>query len=132
MSEEAKQPDRARIMIVDDEAGVISSFVEFLSNCGFDAVGYTVAEEALQVIERETPDLILLDIMMPQVDGYEFCRLMKQNPATTDIPVVFVSGKDREDDAMLSAREGGTLFVSKPVPFDELREVVQLALRNQM
>jgi len=119
-------------MIVDDEEGVISTFVDYLNSAGFQASGYTDANAALRALEETPPNLVLLDIMMPELDGYEFCRRMKLNPRTERIPVVFVSGKDREDDAMLSTREGGALYISKPVPFDELKEVVNLALENRL
>jgi len=131
-TEKLSVPEKPKIMVVDDEEGVISTFVDFLNAAGFEATGYTDAQEALTVLKHFSPDLILLDIMMPRVDGYEFCRLLKQYPGKENLPVVFVSGKDWEDDAMLTAREGGSLFVSKPVPFDELREVINLALTNEL
>jgi len=124
--------EQPKIIIVDDEEGVISSFVDFLTGVGYSAVGYTDAQEALRASVENLPDLILLDIMMPQIDGYEFCRILRANPTTKEIPIVFVSGKDREDDAMLTTGAGGELFISKPVPFNELKEVVQLALQNQL
>ena len=77
---EKMRADKPKIMVVDDEEGVISTFVDFLNEAGFDATGYTDAQEALAVLENFSPDLILLDIMMPKVDGYEFCRLVKQYP----------------------------------------------------
>jgi twitching motility two-component system response regulator PilH len=124
--------DQPKIWIVDDEEGVISSFVEFLTAVGFHVTGYTDALKALDALDETPPDLILLDIMMPQLDGYEFCRRLRVNPTTENIPIVFVSGKDREDDAMLSTREGGSLFISKPVPFNELKEIVDLALQDRI
>ncbi len=134
MTKHAKKPEspaKARILIVDDEEGVITTFVDFLTASGYEATGYTDAQEALQALNSFSPDLVLLDIMMPRVDGYEFCRLMKQTKGNETIPVVFVSGKDWEDDAMLSAKEGGALFISKPVPFNELKEIVELAIQGQ-
>jgi CheY-like chemotaxis protein len=74
------------------------------------------------------PDVILLDIMMPVMDGYEVCSQLKKDPQTAQIPVLFLTGKDAKDDAGLSFQSGGDLFIKKPFSCERLLNMVKMVL----
>ncbi len=119
-----------RIMVVDDEASITETFVEYFEARGFTAKGFTSAGLALAAVHDFHPDLILLDIMMPEMNGYEFCSRLKASPDTARIPVVFVSAKQRSEDEMKAASSGGEVFVSKPVPLGELEGIARLMVER--
>jgi len=119
-----------RIMIVDDESAITETFVEYFQARGFTARGFTSAQAALLAIDDFRPDLVLLDIMMPDMNGYEFCSRLKTRHDTRHIPVVFVSAKQRSEDEMQAARVGGEVFVSKPVPLGELEGIARLMIER--
>lgn len=77
--------------------------------------------QALRIVERHRPQLILLDVSMPQMDGYEFCRIMKEDPNTRDIPIIFISAYDEPDDIITGFNLGGEDYITKPF----IQEVVQ-------
>lgn len=77
--------------------------------------------QALRIVERHRPQLILLDVSMPEMDGYEFCRIMKDDPTTRDIPIIFISAFDEPDDVIRGFNAGGEDYITKPF----LQEVVQ-------
>lgn len=77
--------------------------------------------QALRIVERHRPQLILLDVSMPEMDGYEFCRIMKENPETRDIPIIFISAYDEPEDIVAGFNLGGEDYITKPF----IQEVVQ-------
>lgn len=77
--------------------------------------------QALRIVERHRPQLILLDVSMPEMDGYEFCRIMKKDPTTRDIPIIFISAYDEPDDIITGFNLGGEDYITKPF----IQEVVQ-------
>ena len=123
-----------RVMAVDDEEAVTSIIIEFFEEEGFTAKGYNEARLALTALDNGNfvPDVILVDIMMPTMDGYEFCRRVQTNPQLMSIPVVFLTGKDREDDSLSFLESGGHLYVKKPFNLDELKAIVLLAYKKAL
>lgn len=108
------------ILMVDD----ISKNLQLLGNL-LDGEDYSLAfatsgAETLKMLENISPDLILLDIMMPEMDGYEVCQSIKANPKTTDIPVIFITGKAEHEDLIKGFKVGATDFVTKPFNAAEL------------
>jgi CheY-like chemotaxis protein/AraC-like DNA-binding protein len=102
------------ILIVDDSAFEQRLLADLLSEMPYRvSVAYNGAEGYRQALARH-PDLILLDVRMPDMDGYACCRLLKANPATRDIPVIFVSGTESPEDRIHGLSIGGVDFVSKP------------------
>ena len=75
----------------------------------------TSGAQALEIVDRALPDLILLDVVMPEMDGYEVCRRLKDNPKTRDVPILFLSARDQDDDECLGLSLGATDFLSKPI-----------------
>ena len=104
---------RNRILIVDDEKVNISILVELLKD-RYDTVVAKNGEQALRRVLEHKPDLILLDIVMPGMDGYQVCKTLKNNPDTADIPVVFITAKDSETDEEEGLNVGAIDYVTKP------------------
>lgn len=104
---------RYRILIVDDETINIGILVELLKH-QYDTIVAKNGEQALRRVIEHKPDLILLDIVMPGMDGYEVCKKIKANPDTADIPVIFITAKDSETDEEEGLRVGAIDYVTKP------------------
>jgi putative two-component system response regulator len=125
-----KQTARQTILIVDDTPDNITLLSMLLK----DKYNTKVAKDgatALQIAETSTVDLVLLDVMMPGMDGYETCRRLKQNPATADIPVLFLTAKSQPEDEALGLRLGAVDYLTKPVspPILFARVATHLKLR---
>jgi PAS domain S-box-containing protein len=119
----------ARILIVDDERHNRQLLEVMLAPEGYVLSTAASGEEALAVVAREPPDLILLDVMMPGMDGYQVAGAIKGNPATTNIPVVMVTALDDRSARMLGLRAGAEDFLTKPVDRAELCVRVRNLLR---
>jgi signal transduction histidine kinase len=102
------------ILIVDDTPTNLDVISEALSNAGFDVAIATSGERALQQIDRKLPDLILLDIMMPGIDGFETCRRLKANQRTCDIPIIFMTALVDADSKVRALELGAVDYVTKP------------------
>ena len=121
------------ILIVDDMSINIKILVELLSD-KYDIVIALDGEEALEILEESHVDLVLLDIMMPNVDGYEVCKKLKQNNKTKNIPIIFITAKVDEDSIEKAYDVGGVDYVTKPFKPKELlaRIKVQLDLKQMI
>jgi CheY-like chemotaxis protein len=119
----------SRILIVDDEHQNRQLLEVMLGPEGFDLLTAGNGEEALALVARHAPDLILLDVMMPGMDGYEVTARIKADPATTNIPVVMVTALDDRDAKMLGLTAGAADFLTKPVDRAELSLRVKNLLR---
>jgi DNA-binding response OmpR family regulator len=106
--------DRPKILVVDDESDVVSFIERTLKTEGFDVVTAYDGIGALDLVDSEKPDLVLLDIMMPMMSGYEVCEQIKANPQTQDIPVICVSSAHTPDARAQSLRAGAATLVVKP------------------
>jgi len=118
----------SKILIVDDSAFEQRLLVDLLSEMPYKV---SVAHNGLQgyhLALANHPDLILLDVRMPDMDGYTACRLLKANPATQDIPVIFLSGADADEERIMGLSIGGVDYVSKPFSPGELAARIQVHL----
>ena len=120
---------RARVLIVDDEPHNRRLFEVMLAPGGYILQTAASGEEALAIVAQQPPDLILLDLMMPGMDGYAVTSRLKGNPATSKIPVIIVTALDDRNSRMLGLNAGAEDFVSKPVDFAELSARVRNLLR---
>jgi CheY-like chemotaxis protein len=119
------------ILVVDDQPVNVRLLATMLSQLGYKVRKATSGEMALTAIHAELPDLILMDITMPQMDGYELCEILKKDPHTADIPVIFVSALDESMDKTKAFEVGAVDYVAKPFQWVEVQARVktQLALR---
>lgn len=113
---------KGKILVVDDEVN-ITQILEFsIGSEGYEVITAANGEEAIDKARREQPDLIILDIMMPKIDGYEACRILKTNPLTKNIPVVLLTAKGRDIDKRLGYEVGATDYIVKPFSPNKLIE----------
>jgi len=117
------------IMIVDDTPANLTLLQEILQSQGYRVLVFTRGPMALKAAEKNPPDLILLDINMPEMDGFEVCRNLKRNEILKDIPVIFISALNAASEKVKAFHEGGVDFVTKPFHFEEIRARVETHLR---
>ena len=104
-----------KILIIDDDKTLQMMLKTVLLSHGFDVISTFSGEEGLSMALSEKPDFIILDVIMPGVKGREVCRKLKADPQTKDIPVLFLSSKDSEDDVAAELQAGAVGHVTKPV-----------------
>jgi CheY-like chemotaxis protein len=119
------------VLIIEDEADAAELFAEMMRVSGFRVLKTSSSTPALSLIATEKPDLIILDIMMPDISGLDILREIRQDPALADIPVVVVSAKSMPADIRIGMEAGASTYLTKPVGFLELKEAVERALGNQ-
>jgi putative two-component system response regulator len=109
-----EETNKQNVLIVDDEPGNIRILMELLS-ANYQIRVATNGETALEIaMSKNPPDLILLDIMMPGMDGYEVCKRLKENSSTHRIPVIFLTGKATEEDEIKGFETGAVDYITKP------------------
>ena len=120
--------DKDTILIVDDLDVNIMLLEEILDSLGYKTKSAMSAVEATDILNHELPSMVLLDIMMPDINGYEFCQMLKENPHTRDIPVIFVSAAEGDDEREKAFEIGGVDFVKKPFDVTEIKTRVSTHL----
>lgn len=120
----------SKIVIIDDMEENLLLFGDILSNCGYDVRVSSNGEDGLEIIKNFHPDLILLDVIMPKMSGYEVLKELKQNKLTKDIPVIFLTAKDTAEDVVKGFEEGATDYIAKPFHPKELIARVQTHLQK--
>ncbi|MGE0827664.1 MAG: response regulator [Candidatus Binatia bacterium] len=121
----------AKILIVDDEPFSIDYLEQLLTDLGYRTVTATNGEEALAQVAREVPDLILLDVMMPVMDGFTACRTFKENEATQLIPVIIMTALGAREDRIKGIAAGADDFLTRPVNRRELLARIETALKHK-
>ena len=130
MDRDAKQlsPNPATVLAVDDHRVNLVLLERHLAGTGLTVISVDNPKRALEIAAQQQPDLILLDVMMPGIDGYEVCRRLKADPITADIPIIFVSAMDDTADKVLGLNLGAVDYMTKPLDARELRTRVAVAL----
>lgn len=113
-------PEKAQILAVDDVAANLEIIVETLSFAGYKAAAATSGKRALKWLENYSPDLILLDVQMPDMDGFDVCRRLKENPKTADIPIIFITALSDSDSVSKGFSLGAVDYITKPFREAEL------------
>jgi DNA-binding response OmpR family regulator len=103
-------------MVVDDDPDAVAILSHYLRTEGFAPIEISSGAQCLRIAQREPPDLILMDLMMPEMDGLEVCRALKRSASTADIPVIVVTARDDLDARAQAMQLGVDEFVVKPVP----------------
>jgi DNA-binding response OmpR family regulator len=117
-----------KILIAEDEPDIRDLVAFTLRFAGYEVVAANNGEEAVQLASREFPDLILLDVRMPRMTGYDACRAIKANPELKDIPVVFLSAKGQESEIQTGLEAGAEEYLLKPFAPDQLTDRVRAIL----
>jgi two-component system, sensor histidine kinase and response regulator len=123
---------KADILIVDDTPDNVRFLAAILTKQGYKVRGVTRGRTALMGVQAQLPDLILLDVVMPGMDGFELCKTLKSNPATQDIPVIFISALNEVTDKVQGLNAGAVDYITKPFQVAEVlaRVETQLTLRR--
>ncbi|MCI0402321.1 MAG: response regulator, partial [Acidobacteria bacterium] len=117
---EIPQPRLPRVLIVDDEEATRLVLSRLLGGAEFEVITAAGAAEARAIADEQPPDILLLDVMMPGQNGFEFCRELKHDARTRLIPVVLLTGLSRRSDRVQGIEAGADDFLSKPIYQEEL------------
>ena len=113
-----------KILVVDDEPTIVRLMEFILARQGHEILVAVNGEEALEKIKSQHPDLVLLDIMMPRIDGYEVAQRLRADPATASLPIIMLSAKAQEEDIRKGVDVGVNEYITKPFTPDHLVQVV--------
>lgn len=128
MASQSPTASRQRILMIDDSAFDRCLVADLLMDQAYDLAIAADAEQGHRAALAQRPDLILLDVDMPGLDGYACCRMLKQDPATRDIPVIFLSGRSDPGDRIQGLSAGAVDFVGKPFHHGELQARIRIHL----
>lgn len=116
-----------KILVIDDEPQIIEVLTSYLKKDGFHVIAAADGTKALQIAEREEPDLILLDLMLPDIDGYEVCRALRKR---SNVPIVMLTARDEETDKIVGLELGADDYITKPFSPREVLARVRAVLRR--
>jgi len=125
-----KIPTPKTVLIIEDEEDAAELFAEMMRVSGFRVIKTPTSAPALSMMTAERPDVVILDIMMPEISGLDVLRQMRRDPTLADIPVVVVSAKGMPADIKNGMEAGASTYLTKPVGFIELKDAVDRALGN--
>src|SRR6187549_2463615 len=121
---------RDTLLVVDDTPETLGFLTDTLDIAGFTVLIATDGESALRLIEQITPDLVLMDALMPGLNGFETCRRMKRDKAMAHLPVIFMTGLSETENVLEGLAAGGVDYVTKPIVIDELLARIRVHLAN--
>ncbi len=116
-----------KVLAVDDSAAELTNIKSILTEAGCLVVTASNGKEAIDRARADQPDMIFLDVIMPEMDGYETCRMLANNPDTKSIPVVFVTSKGQKADRVWAQMQGGKDLVQKPYTKDQILDMFKYA-----
>lgn len=105
---------RINVLVVDDEPNILMSLDFLMRKEGYQVFVARNGKEAIEIVERQAPEVVILDIMMPEVDGYEVCQYIRQEKGLSDSKIIFLSAKTKEADIQKGYEVGADLFLAKP------------------
>ncbi len=122
---------KSRILVVDDEPGIRFIIHKMLEGAGYEVLEADSGEEGLKILGKEKVDLVLMDIMMPGIDGWSATKKIKENPATKNIPVAILSVRGEEEDKVKSFQTASAdAHIDKPIIMDKTLSTIEWLLRN--
>ena len=119
----------AKILVVDDEQDIVETMVFMLKQKGYDCIWAYDGEEGLRLAKEESPDLIILDVMMPKINGYKICRLLKFDSRYKNIPIIMVTARGQEQDIAIGEETGADEYITKPFEFSNVFEKIEKHLK---
>ncbi len=118
------------VMIIEDEPDAAEMFAEMMRVSGFHVIKMFSSAPAIPMISQEKPDIIILDIMMPDISGLEVLRYVRREPDLQSIPVIVVSAKSMPGDIKIGIEAGASIYLTKPVGFLDLKQAVEQVLHK--
>lgn len=119
-----------RILVVEDEESLLKLESILLTSKGYSVTGVMDGRSALEEIAKSKPDLVILDIMLPELDGFEVCRQIKGDPETCHIPVVMLTAKKSSQDLARGRQVGADEYITKPFKSAKVMEIIGTLLKN--
>ena len=119
-----------RILVVDDDENILSLERTILEQKGFAVTTAAGGAEALEILGKEDFDLVLLDVMMPEIDGFTVCRRIKEEPRTKEIPVIFLTAKGGGEALAEGFESGAIMYINKPFTANKLLTIVNTMLEQ--
>jgi CheY-like chemotaxis protein len=120
----------ATILVVDDEEVIVDLLLNILQREGYQMHCARSGRQAVEIAMKVSPDLIIMDILMPDLDGYGATELIKQNSSLKDVPVIFLTGRSAEEDGGKAFATGATTFIRKPFKNQQIKDLVNLTFMS--
>jgi len=117
-----------KIMVVDDDKEFTNLYREFLTMVGFEAICENQSSKAVELANATKPDLFILDLMMPEPDGFKLCRMLRKNENFMRTPIIIVTALNNEDSKLVALGAGANDFLTKPFHIDELKSKINSLL----
>lgn len=130
MTKETSTSEHKRLLLIDDDPNLILLVKDYLEFRGYEVITAENGQEALEVLQKETPDMIICDVMMPQMDGYSLVEHVRKDPRTSWIPVLFLSAKGQSQDRVKGLNTGADVYMVKPFEPEELVAQVESSLKQ--
>ncbi|MBW4443611.1 MAG: response regulator transcription factor [Plectolyngbya sp. WJT66-NPBG17] len=127
---ETSSGNHRRLLLIDDDPNLILLVKDYLEFRGYEVVTAENGREALEVLEQDVPDMIICDVMMPEMDGYQLVSNIRQDPKTSWIPVLFLSAKGQSQDRVKGLNIGADVYMVKPFEPEELVAQVESSLKQ--
>ncbi|WP_314403620.1 twitching motility response regulator PilH [Stenotrophomonas rhizophila] len=121
----------ARILIVDDSPSQLLGIQRIVEKLGHEILTATDGAAGVEAARAQLPDLVLMDVVMPNLNGFQATRTLARDASTRHIPVILVTTKDQDTDRMWGMRQGAKAYITKPFSEDELSEVLERVFSNQ-
>ncbi len=118
-----------KILIVDDEQDIVESLKFVLESANFTCYCAYNGEDGLRLAKELVPDLIILDVMMPKMNGYKICRLLKYDAKYKNIPILMVTARSQEEDKLIGEETGADEYITKPFDLDEVVRIAEKYLK---
>lgn len=120
-----------KILVVDDDEHILRSLSQYLELEDFNVVSASSGPEALKLFEQERPDLLVLDVMMPGMDGFQVLETLRKDPDTARVPVLMLTARDQHNDILKGYQMGATSYLVKPFNLDELVDAIREVFTNK-
>jgi DNA-binding NarL/FixJ family response regulator len=127
---ESSVEEHKKLLLIDDDPNLVLLVKDYLELRGYKVVTAENGREALKVLAKETPDMIICDVMMPEMDGYSFVKHVRDNPKTNWMPVLFLSAKGQSQDRVTGLNTGADVYMVKPFEPDELVAQIEASLKQ--
>ena len=118
------------VLFIDDDAGISEVLAAGLYLQGFESIKASNGRQALELLKTEKPDVVVLDVMMPGLDGFQICRTLKETPETSKLPVVFLTARSAPADVQRGLALGADDYLSKPIDIYELAERLRRVIKK--
>jgi len=115
-----------KVLVVDDSAPELSNIKKIIGGMGCMVISASNGIQAVELAKKERPDIIFMDIIMPEMDGYEATRKLSNDPEVRDIPIIFVSSKGQKADKLWGQMQGGKGYITKPYKVEEIMNQIRI------